>query len=370
MVHASHFTPPTPCSTLIIVWRITEACDLACPFCAYDRNLHRPRASANPEQVLAFGAVLGEYANTYSRDILVSWLGGEPLRWPPLFEISRTFKHDCHLRLSATTNGTALTSEKIHRTLAENFDELTISLDGLDTLHDQLRGAPGLFAQLRENIAALRAVAPHLRLRVNTLLLRDNIHAFPDLCETLADWGIAELTFNALGGRDRPEFYPAHSLHPEQVAAFRAALPALRARLAPRGLALLGSDAYLDRLSASAANYHLPITSCSPGTDFLFINEHGYFSPCSFTTNSFHMSPPHAPSPDAKASDLVMPSPARQERGPGGEGYGLHLSTLCTTADLHHLPTLFAERQRTHRLPICDDCPSTQVFGKFMVADF
>jgi len=331
MVHASPFTPPTPRSTLILVWRITEACDLACPFCAYDRNLRRPRASADPEQVLAFGAVLGKYAQTYSRNILVSWLGGEPLRWPPLFEISRTFKHDYHLRLSATTNGTALASEKTRRALAENFDELTLSLDGLGSTHDELRGAPGLFAQLRASIAALRACAPRLRLRVNTLLLRDNIAAFPALCETLADWGIAELTFNALGGRDRPEFYPDHCLRPEQLTAFRASLPALRARLAPRGLALLGSDSYLDRLSASARNYQLPITSCSPGQNFLFIDEHGFVSPCSFTT----------------------------------AGYGIRLGELHTPADLHQLPALFAERQRLQRLAVCDDCPSTQVFGKF-----
>ena len=76
-------------NTLIIVWRITEYCDLGCHFCAYSRRLQRPRAAASREDVLRFGALLGEYAHTYQRDVLVSWLGGEPLHWPPVFDLSR-----------------------------------------------------------------------------------------------------------------------------------------------------------------------------------------------------------------------------------------------------------------------------------------
>ena len=191
---------------LIIVWRVTESCDLGCSFCAYSRYLRRPRGHADPEQVLAFGVLLGQYAAKYSRDILVSWLGGEPLHWPPLFNISHTFKHKFNLRISATTNGTALNSDKVRHATVEDFTELTLSLDGLETMHDQLRAAPGLFEQLHANTAALCELKARFghgpRLRVNTILMRDNIHAFADLCHTLADWGIEELTFNALGGRD------------------------------------------------------------------------------------------------------------------------------------------------------------------------
>ena len=327
-------------SSLVIVWRVTEACDLGCGFCAYDRHLRRSRSHADPEQVLAFGALLSQYAAQHPRDVLVSWLGGEPLRWPPLFNLSHAFKHDYHLRVSATTNGTALNSPIVRQKVAEDFDELTISIDGLGVAHDSLRDAPGLFAQLRAGIAALRELKARRnsgpRLRVNTILLRDNIHAFADLCHILADWGIEELTFNALGGRDRPEFYPDHGLLPEQLTEFRAALPAVRATLALRGLNLLGSDAYLDRLSASTLNSQFPITDCHPGQQFLFIDEHGFLSPCSYTTH----------------------------------GYGIHLSELRSPEDLHRLPALFAQRQSRQRLAPCYDCPSTQVFGKFSSLQF
>ncbi len=106
-------------SDLVLVWRITEVCDLACPFCAYSRDLRRPRAAANPDDVLRFGALLGEYARAYRRNILVSWLGGEPLLWKPLLDLSHTFKHAFGLRVSVTTNGTALDSEPVRRRIVE-----------------------------------------------------------------------------------------------------------------------------------------------------------------------------------------------------------------------------------------------------------
>jgi len=321
---------------LVVVWRITETCDLACPFCAYSRHLkNRPRVAASPDDVLRFGALLGEYARQTRRNVLVSWLGGEPLLWPPLFEISRFFRHNFGLRLGVTTNGTRLTSAEVRERLTEDFDHLILSVDGLSAFHDCLRNANGLFAQLQHNLAQLRerkAQRGHgPRLRVNTILMRDNICAFEDLGCALAEWGIEELTFNALGGRDRPEFFPDHSLRPEDVEWLRESLPGIQARLAEKGLKILGSEHYLNRLAASANNCQLPITDCSPGQTFIFINERGLISPCSFTTSD----------------------------------YGLSLNEIHTLDDLRHLPQRFAGRKRQRMAEPCYDCQSTQVFGKF-----
>lgn len=319
---------------LVIVWRITEACDLACPFCAYSRTLPRPRATANRAQVERLGVLLGQYTAQTGRPVLVSWLGGEPLLWKPLFEVSQQFKTQ-GLKLSLTTNGTLLNNEDIRHQLVSTFDELTISVDGTAAQHDAWRGKAGLWSSLKANLQQLAALKKSLghgpRLRVNTILMRDTVDGFDDLCLELAQWGVEELTFNALGGRDRPEFFPDHGLLPADLDRLRAQLPALRERLAPLGLTLLGDSHYLDRLTASAQNQYLAVTHCDPGTHFWFIDEQGVIAPCSYT----------------------------------GRGYGVPINEIQTVADVAHLPQHFAQLQRTHRLAICNDCPSTQVFGKF-----
>ena len=324
---------------LVILWRITEHCDLGCHFCGYSRRLRRPRVSADPEQVAAFGALLKECAAISQREILISWLGGEPLLWPPLFDISRVFKHEFNLQIGVTSNGTVLRSETVRRRIVKDFDQLTISLDGPGAFHDQCRDAPGLYEQLQANITNLRELKARLghgpRLRINTILMRDNIYTFEELCRTAAEWGVEELTFNALGGQDRPEFYPGHCLRSEEVEWFRQALPGIREQMARCGLTIYGSDRYLNRIASSAQGLSIPVYECGPGQTFLFIDERGYVAPCSFTV----------------------------------EGYGIHLSEIRTPHELlQQLPEQFGECKRDKMLSPCYDCLSTQVFGKFSSA--
>ena len=330
---ASGHVAPAP--SLVVVWRISEQCGLACPFCAYSRELPRARALADPAQVLAFGARLGAYAAASGRSVLVSWLGGEPLDWKPLAELSRTFKHEFGLRVGVTTNGMALRSETVRRSLAVDYDEVTFSIDGVGALHDRLRGAPGLYQRLANGIRALRHMADKSgagpRLKVNTVLMRDNLEQFEALCVEVAAWGVEELTFNALGGNDRPEFHPQHRLCPQQLAWLRAALPGIRARVAPLGMRISGSGAYFDRLETAAHGIAVPVADCGPGQRFLFIDERGVAAPCSFT----------------------------------GGGYGVSIDELIAPRDIEHLPRRFALLRQAAILAPCRDCLSTQVFGKF-----
>ena len=320
---------------LVVVWRISEQCGLACPFCGYSRALTRARAVADPAQVLAFGARLSAHAAASMSSVLVSWLGGEPLDWKPLAELSRTFKHEFGLRVGVTTNGMALRSETVWRELAADYEEVTVSVDGVGALHDQLRGAPGLYQRVADGVRALRQMSRQSgagpRLKVNTVLMRDNVEQFETLCVEVAAWGVEELTFNALGGNDRPEFHPQHRLCPEQLAWLRAALPAIRAQVAPLGMRIAGSGKYLDRLEAAARGTAVPVADCGPGQRFLFIDERGVAAPCSFT----------------------------------GSGYGVPIDELVSPPAIEHLPRRFALRRQAAMLAPCRDCLRTQVFGKF-----
>src|SRR5512134_498073 len=92
-------------SRLLVIWRVTEACDLGCAYCEYRRGLRQPRRSAEAGAVLAFGRVLAEYAEVTGREVMISWLGGEPLLWPPLWDVSATLRREHKLALSLTTSG-------------------------------------------------------------------------------------------------------------------------------------------------------------------------------------------------------------------------------------------------------------------------
>ena len=297
------------------MWRVTERCDLACAFCAYDRRLRRPRRDLDPAEARRFGALAADWARARGRELLVSWLGGEPFLWRPLADVTRHLR-ERGARVSLTSNGRALRHAGQRAFAAEHLDELTLSLDGPPAVHDALRGA-GSAEIVLDALRDLAARNPRPVLRVNTVLMRDNLAAFGELARLVAEAGADELTFNALGGRDRPEFFRHHRLAPDDIAALRAALPDAR-----RHLRIRGGDDYLHRLAASAAGRALPVADCRAAEDFWFVEVDGRLSACSYT------------------SEL-----------------GVRVADLVKHADLDQLAT--------PRAPICDDCPSTHVHRKF-----
>jgi MoaA/NifB/PqqE/SkfB family radical SAM enzyme len=320
---------------MIVVWRVTQRCNLSCPFCGYDRRLSRPRRDADPDLIRSFGRVLAEHQQTGGESVLVSWIGGEPLLWSPLTDLTVFFIKELGLRVSTTTNGTTLGSAAVREHLLEHYSELTVSVDGVGIVHDELRGWPGGYGALRDSVTKIAAGKRTARrgplLRANVVLMRQTISDFGRLCIELAGWGIEEITFNQLGGRDRPEFFSEHRLLPENAMWLQNELPQLRARLSALGARLNGGGAYLRRIHASTRDEGIAVADCHPGEQFLFVNEEGVVSPCSFTTTS----------------------------------YGIPLTELDRSETLNDLPHRFAQLRAERRLSACEDCQSTQVFEKF-----
>jgi len=320
---------------LVIVWRVYEPCNLACGFCEYNREIIRKRHIVNSDEILRFGKILSEFQQHTNKEVLVSWLGGEPTLWKDFISISNQYHKDFGVQLGVTTNGTMLHREFIRNTLIENYSNTTISIDGFADFHDNQRGEQGLFEKVKYWADVLTRdiefTNSKLRLRVNTVLMRKNIADFEAFCMEIAAWGIKELTFNQLGGEDTAGFYSANRLLPEQVLWLKDELPAIQRNALEKGLKVFGTSKYLERIMATSNGMAIPVDDCNPGRQFLFINEQNLASPCHFTTKN----------------------------------YGLPISQIETVDDLIKLPEKFRARKLVERAMPCMDCHSTQVFEKF-----
>jgi AdoMet-dependent heme synthase len=320
---------------MVVLWRITELCNLGCVFCGYSRELLRERREADAREIRRFSSLLGEFQENTGEGVLLSWLGGEPLLRADLTELTRHAVLGCGLRVSTTTNGSALASAPLRSHLIECYAELTLSVDGLGGLHDAVRGWPGGYARIRRAIGALLAERAERGrgplIRVNTVLMHDNVRGYPALARELASLGVDELTFNQLGGVDRPEFFARARLSSEDAGWLSERLPELRLELAGQGARLLGGPEYADRIRATAAGTRLPVADCAPGGSFLFIDEQGLIGPCSFTIAQ----------------------------------YGVPLAEIDGVSALRSLPERFAAARSARRARSCGDCHSTQIFAKF-----
>lgn len=320
---------------LVIVWRVTDYCNLDCGFCAHANTLTRRRTSVAEDEAMSFGQLLHGYKKETGHNILVNFLGGEPLYWKHLRATATAFKK-WGMDISATTNGVPLQKPDLQQAIVNQFSQLTVSVDGFAAFHDKNRGKEGLFEAVAANtktLADLRTARDKgLYLRANVVLARENFDMFPDLCRTVAGWGVNEITYNQVGGRDRPENFAHYKLSPEHIDRLEKILPPLRLQMEAQGVHINTNPDYLRRFKAYAEGKSLYVKDCAPGRNFLFVDEDCRIAPCNFTTDS----------------------------------YGVPLRSIETVKTFRELPEHFADLQRTRHHMACKDCMSTRVSGKFI----
>lgn len=320
---------------LIIIWNVTQTCNGRCLFCSYGTGKNGSSYDANKDEIMRMGALLSDYGKMSRREIIVCWMGGEPLLWKDISQVSTHFKTEYRLHLSLTTNGAALQSGNMRQLVLDHFDEIVISIDGLRGFHDRCRDQKGLFALVIDNLRLLHEEKVRqkkkLLIKTNTILMRGNIEQFEELSHYLSDCGINALTFNVLGGKDRPEFYPDNFPSRQQISAFIKKYSKICEDVSKKGLRINGSSLYLNRIAAISANIKIPINECNPGKQFLFISEHGIISPCRATVKD----------------------------------YGISLSKIETVNDIEAVASKLSEMRRERLSSSCSDCICMQEFGKF-----
>ncbi len=318
----------------VIVWRITQDCNMKCRFCSYSHEVNRQRDNADEAEISRLIKILIEYRKTSGDNILISWIGGEPFLWMNIIKYSKQLA-DNGIGVSTTTNGLLLLKDEIRKDICRYFDEIVFSIDGLAECNDDVRQFPGHFKIVSENIKAIdllrKSTKSSLKLKVNTILMQRNIEGFENFCEYLLTLGVDELTFNQLGGYDRPEFFEANRLLTAQVEDFIAKLTNIKRKFAERGFIIHGSKRYTDRILMTTRNEKNPIDECDPAAWFWFINENGLISPCSYTSYE----------------------------------YKFNTKNIRATADIDQVETYFREQRVLNRSKWCDDCYCTQVYDKF-----
>jgi len=185
----------------VLVWEVTQACDLACDHCRADAQPARhPR-----ELTTAEGKRLLDQAREFGEGQLVVLSGGDPLTRPDLLELVE-YGTEIGLRMTLTPSGTSSLTPAVVEDLADaGIRRMALSLDGASTeTHDDFRGESGSFQQTIEAAKAARAVG--LPLQINTTVCASTAGELPALRDRVSDldavlWSVF---FLVPVGRGRP----------------------------------------------------------------------------------------------------------------------------------------------------------------------
>ncbi len=161
---------------LMVVWNITQACNLRCVHCYQNATAARAAGELTLEEKLDAVDQMGAAGVPF-----LAIAGGEPLvsrdLWPVL---ERARERRIHVTLA--TNGTLLTRETVARLIAAGVKYVEVSVDSVvPEEHDGFRGQPGAWRRSVEGIR--NSVAGGMRTGLATCFTRRTVKSVDEVVE-------------------------------------------------------------------------------------------------------------------------------------------------------------------------------------------
>lgn len=259
-----------------VVWELTLACDLKCMHCG-SRAGHRRTDELTTAECLE---VVDALARLGTREI--SLIGGEAYLRKDFTEIIRAI-HERGIYCAIQTGGRQFTPARLKAAIDAGLGGLGVSLDGLERLHDRLRGVPGSFHNAYDLL--LRAREAGLNTSVNTQIGPETPSQMPELMELILDAGARQwqiqLTVAMGNAVDNPEVL----LQPYQLLEVMPLLARLYQESSERGLLMvmgnnIGYFGPYEHVWRGFGNEHLHWSGCSAGQTTLALEADGTVKGC------------------------------------------------------------------------------------------
>jgi len=203
----------------VVVWNVTRRCNLFCMHCymdSHDRDYPNELTMAEGRRFLEDLAAF--------RAPTVIFSGGEPLTRPDIFEVA-SYAHDLGLRCVLSTNGTLIGPEAARQICDAGFAYVGISLDGIGSRHDKVRGKQGAY---EESLAGLRRCRDlGVRVGLRFTIHRKNLDQLPAIFDLLESEAIPRCCIYHLAYAGRGDRMRPYDLAPHET---RAALDYIFAR--------------------------------------------------------------------------------------------------------------------------------------------
>jgi putative heme d1 biosynthesis radical SAM protein NirJ1 len=171
----------------VVVWNCTNTCNLKCKHCYADSKNIKFEEELNTEEAKEFIEDLGGFKVPV---LLIS--GGEPLIRKDIFELIEYAKK-YSIRSTISTNGTLIDKEMAKKIRASEVSYVGISLDGIDSRHDDFRGVQGSFNKAISGIRNCLEVGQKVGLRFT--VNRNNYDQLEDIFHLIKEEKIPRVCF-------------------------------------------------------------------------------------------------------------------------------------------------------------------------------
>ena len=167
-----------------LVWlffEITNRCNLKCKHCGSSCTAQGGELTVEDIERTLSGV--------NNKETMICLTGGEPMLHPRFFEIAERL-NELGFTWGMTTNGTLIDEEAAFRLKKCGLSTVSVSLDGLEDSHDELRQKKGAFRLALRGLEALKTAG--FSPQVTTVFHRKNIGELEETYSFLSEIGITD----------------------------------------------------------------------------------------------------------------------------------------------------------------------------------
>lgn len=173
-------------SNKILLWELTNRCNLCCPYCHVDFDLKKDTL-IEKERI---GELLKEFKEQNFKTIIIS--GGEPLLYKDLWwfmEEASSLSFD----LDICTNGTLLDDERVNL-LSRYIKKITVTMDSFDEqIFNTMKGSNSAYKKVVSGLK--RLIKNDFNINITIVTTKANYLHLESTVDQLFDLGIRTITF-------------------------------------------------------------------------------------------------------------------------------------------------------------------------------
>lgn len=217
-----------------VVWELTLQCDLSCKHCGSRAGKARPNELSTNECL----DVVAQLARLGAREVAI--IGGEAYLRADWLSIIRAIDR-AGMRCVMTTGGRSLSEERIRAAADAGLKGFSVSIDGLEDVHDRLRGVAGSF---KAALGAMRTGAQlGIEVFANTQINRLSMPQLREIMNVIIEHGARCWQVQLTNPMGRAADHPDLLLQPYMLLALYPLLAELYLEGLERGLQMVpGND--------------------------------------------------------------------------------------------------------------------------------
>jgi MoaA/NifB/PqqE/SkfB family radical SAM enzyme len=170
----------------IVILMPHSACNCKCVMCDIWKGNHNLKQLTEAD----IEGLMDSLRRLGTRQVLMS--GGEALLNHNFFRFCAILKKE-GIRITLLSTGLAISRHADN--ILKWVNDIIVSLDGDEQLHDQIRNIPGAFHKMKEGVQLLHSMNPDFRITARTVIHRLNFRRWPAIVEAARDMGLDQISF-------------------------------------------------------------------------------------------------------------------------------------------------------------------------------